>query len=295
MVKVLIVDDQPELRHVLQICLQAAGVEVLEAGNGDQAVSVIKEHNPEIIFLDVMMPGRNGFELCSHIRDQAHCSGTYIIMLSAKTDTGHRVSGLESGADAYLTKPFQPDEIMAQLKVGLRAVENRKSYLEDPLTGIFGRRAFDALFERTVARSHRHGTPLSMAMIDIDNFKAINDAHGHHTGDNVIKDTARVLQDQARESDLYFRWGGEEFVWLMPDTDAKGAITSAERFRRCVSEKSFEPAGPVTVSVGIATLRSGDKAIDFSHKADEALYRAKQAGRNQVAGEAGIALAAVNE
>ena len=295
MVKVLIVDDQPELRHVLQICLRAAGVDVLEAGNGEQAVSVIREHNPEIIFLDVMMPGRSGIELCSYIRAQTNSSGAYIIMLSAKSDTGHRVSGLESGADAYLTKPFQPDEIMAQLKVGLRAVENRRSYLEDPLTGIFGRRAFDALFERTVARSQRHESPLSMAMIDIDRFKAINDAHGHHTGDNVIKDTAEILRSRARESDLYFRWGGEEFAWLMPDTDVNGAICAAERLRRAVNETAFDTVGTVTVSIGTSTLRKGEDASDFSRRADEALYDAKQAGRNRVASGDGITLAAVNE
>ncbi len=280
MVKVLIVDDQPELRHVLQICLRAAGLEILEAANGTKALDRVKEHAPEIIILDVMLPDMNGIEVCSRIRTETNASNAYIIMLSAKTDTSHRVAGLENGADAYLTKPFQPDEIMAQLRVGLRAVENRRSYLQDPLTGIFGRRAFDAMLEQTIARCHRHDEALSMVMIDIDRFKTINDTFGHHAGDEVLKGIAALLKTEARESDLYFRWGGEEFVWLLSDTDENGALVAAERFRSKIKNHTFPDAGAVTVSLGISTLNPNEDGMSLCKRADEALYEAKEAGRN---------------
>jgi diguanylate cyclase (GGDEF)-like protein len=282
MMKVLIVDDQPELRHVLRICLSAAGLEILEAGNGQKALAAVKEHSPEIVILDVMLPDVNGIEVCSQIRQTAPGMSSYIIMLSARTEITHRVTGLESGADAYLTKPFEPQEIMAQLRVGIRAVENRKSFLTDPLTGIFGRRAFDALLDQTIARSHRHQVPLSLAMIDIDNFKMVNDSGGHATGDAVLREFAELLCQEARESDLYFRWGGEEFTWLLSDTDLAGARIATDRFREMVTRKQFAAVGSLTVSIGVAVLNEAENGASLCARADAALYRAKDGGRNRV-------------
>ena len=282
MMKVLIVDDQPELRHVLRICLSAVGVEILEAGNGEKALAAIKEHNPEIIILDVMLPDLSGIEVCSRIRQTAPGATAYVIMLSARTETTHRVSGLESGADAYLTKPFEPQEIMAQLRVGIRAVENRKSFLTDALTGIFGRRAFDTLLEQTVARCHRHQVPLSLAMMDIDNFKSVNDTGGHSAGDKVLREFAELLGQQARESDLYFRWGGEEFAWLLTDTDITGARIAVERFREIVSGREFSGIGNITVSIGLVGLLNNEAVSGLCARADELLYQAKANGRNRV-------------
>ncbi len=229
-----------------------------------------------------MLPDLNGTEVCSRIRQTAPGTSAYVIMLSARTETVHRVSGLESGADAYLTKPFEPQENMAQLKVGIRAVENRKSFLTDPLTGIFGRRAFDALLDQTVARCHRHQAPLSLAMIDIDNFKTVNDTGGHSAGDRVLREFAELLCREARESDLYFRWGGEEFAWLLSDTDLIGANIAAERFRELVSNTQFSGIGNITVSIGLAALASGENGKNLCARADATLYRAKDSGRNRV-------------
>ncbi len=282
MMKVLIVDDQPELRHVLRICLSAAGLEILEAGNGQKALAAVKEHSPEIIILDVMMPDLNGTEVCSRIRQTAPGTSAYIIMLSARAEVTSRVCGLESGADAYLTKPFEPQEIMAQLRVGIRAVESRKSFLTDSLTGILGRRAFDALFGQTIARSHRHKVPLSLAIIDIDNFKVINDAGGHAAGDKVLREFAQLLRAEARDSDLYFRWGGEEFTWLLSDTDLNGARIATERFREKVARHQFPGVGQLTVSIGVAILEELEDGTSLSARADAALYRAKDGGRNRI-------------
>lgn len=282
MMKVLIVDDQPELRHVLRICLSAVGLEILEAGNGEKALAAIKEHSPEIIILDVMLPDLNGFEVCSRIRQTTPGTSAYVIMLSARTETTHRVSGLESGADAYLTKPFEPQEIMAQLRVGIRAVENRKSFLTDPLTGILGRRAFDTLLDQSIARCHRHQVPLSLGMIDIDNFKTVNDTGGHSAGDKVLREFAGLLRQEARDSDLYFRWGGEEFSWLFSDTDLTGARIAAERFRELVAKREFSGIGNITVSIGLAALVAGEPGASLCARADAALYRAKTEGRNRI-------------
>ena len=293
MLKVLIVDDKPELRHVLRICLRAAGLEIFEAGNGEKALNALNEHSPEIVILDVMMPDMSGIEVCSRIRQTTSGASAYIIMLSARTETDSRVSGLESGADAYLTKPFEPQEIMAQLRVGIRAVENRRSFLTDPLTGVLGRRAFDVMLDQTIARSHRHNVPVTFAMIDIDNFKAVNDSGGHAAGDRVLKEFAHLFREHARESDLYFRWGGEEFAWLLSDTDLNGARVAMERFRETVSKTKFSGIGGLTVSIGLASLAQDEGADSLYKRVDAALYRAKQHGRNRVECDQVPTLAAV--
>ena len=282
MTKVLIVDDHPELRNLLRICFNAAGLEVVEVSSGRKAIDAIEEYEPEIIILDVMLPDISGVEVCSAIRSEPYGANAYIIMLSARTEANDRVTGLENGADAYLTKPFEPQEVMAQLRVGLRAVEDRRNSMTDSLTGIFGRRAFDCLLEQAIARSHRYNGTLSLVMIDVDNFKIINDTCGHAAGDLALQEFAQLLREEAREADMYFRWGGEEFAWLMCDTDIAGSAIAADRFRNVIANHEFAGVGNLTASFGVAMLQLAEDGKSLCMRADRALYRAKDRGRNCV-------------
>ena len=282
MAKILIVDDSPDIRTLLRMQLQMDGHEVLEAENGNLGVKAAKEHGPDLVVLDVMMPEMDGLEACSLIRAEPACAAIYIIMLSAKNDTDDKVSGLDVGADSYIAKPFEPVELKAQIRAGLRTVENRRQAIYDALTGLFNRRSFDALMARELASQERYEHALSLVMIDLDHFKAVNDTHGHDAGDAALRDLAEILRNVCRPSDLPCRWGGEEFVWLMPETNLEGAAQAAERLRADIEAHTFEKAGTLTASLGVAQANNGESAEQVHKRADEALHRAKDGGRNRV-------------
>ena len=283
MSKILIVDDCPDVLVLLDLCISADGHEVLQATNGHQALDLAKKNNPAVIILDVTMPGMNGIEVCKRIRqDSFSVTQPYIIMLSAKSATNDKVTGLDKGSDAYLCKPFVPAELVAQLRVGLRIFEERKNALSDPLTLLLGRRALDVMLPKAVARGNRKGSSLSFAMIDIDHFKAVNDAYGHATGDAVLTAFGGLFTNISRTSDLPFRWGGEEFSWLLFDTDLTGAAIAAERLRAAVKTHVFPSVHKISCSIGIAALSHQESAESLCHRADEALYQAKTNGRDRV-------------
>jgi two-component system, cell cycle response regulator len=290
MATILIVDDSPEIRDLLNLWLSIDGHEVLEAQDGFEALKLVDSHQPSVVTLDVMLPEMSGIEVCNRIRSNLSGTLAYIIMLSARSGIDDKVAGLEMGADAYLTKPFEPAEVVAQLRVGLRTVEARRNALLDPLTGLFGRRAFDHMFERSVARSARYKCPLSMVVIDIDHFKSVNDRYGHTAGDTVLTEFSRLLRDHCRECDLPFRWGGEEFVWLLPDTPESGAVIAAERLREAVEQHAFAAIERLTISAGVAQLCKAADKDDFFECADAAVLSAKELGRNRVVVGASTAL-----
>jgi diguanylate cyclase (GGDEF)-like protein len=283
MATILIVDDCPEMRSLLKLCVPPNCHRVFEAADGLQALALIEKCRPDVVVLDVMMPGMDGIELCDRIRDDSPGPiMPYIIMLSAKNDTIDKVSGLDSGADAYLCKPCDPSEIKAHLRLGLRTFEERSASLTDTLTELFGRRAFDAMLEHAIARNNRHNSPLCMVMIDIDLFKAVNDTYGHSAGDAVLVTFSELFREQSRDCDLPFRWGGEEFAWLLSDTKLQGAAVATERLRTVIENHDFPYVGSLTVSIGVAELCPLESAVSLCRRADEALYRAKSDGRNCV-------------
>jgi len=282
MAKILVVDDNDGIREVVKMHLTMAGHEVIEAENGRLGVETAIEHHPDLIILDVMMPEMDGMEACSQIRTDPACAAVYVIMLSARGETSDKVDGLNTGADAYLTKPFEPDELIAQVNAGLRTTEDRRQAMYDLLTGLFNRRAFDDLMHRELSLRDRHGHTLSMVMIDLDHFKSVNDTYGHHIGDAVLRDLADILRDVCRSSDLPCRWGGEEFACLLPQTDLENALKVAERLRAAVEGHSFPEVGKVTASIGISQAGPEEDEESFCRRADEALYKAKKHGRNRV-------------
>ena len=284
MSSVLLVDDYDKIREMLRLHLELAGHEVDEAENGALALEAIEAAVPDVVILDVMMPVM--VETCRRIRNSGRYAALYVIMLTAKSETSDKVNGLDVGADAYLTKPVAPEELLAHVRVGVRTVKDRRLALYDPLTELFNRRAFDTMLEREIAEWSRYQRPLSLVMLDLDHFKKVNDTHGHDAGDAVLKDLAALLRDSCRPSDVACRWGGEEFVWLMPETDLADAQLAAERLRAAIESHAFQGAGRMTASFGVTSAIEDDTAQPLIKRADEALYAAKEGGRNRVATKA---------
>jgi diguanylate cyclase (GGDEF)-like protein len=245
-----------------------------------------------------MMPGMDGPEVCRQVRRRTERDYTYILLLTARSGREDIIAGLDSGADDYLVKPFDTHELKARLNVGRRILSLQNQYLEvcdelrfrathDALTGTWNRAAILEMLERECARARRNGTSLGVVMADLDHFKQINDNYGHPAGDAVLRETARQMRGLIRSYDGVGRYGGEEFLLVLPGCDATDTLTLAERLREGIAAAPVcfgKNTIPVTVSLGATALGRGPAAdaTELLHRADLALYRAKRAGRNQV-------------
>ena len=242
---------------------------------------------------DWMMPRLNGPDLCRRIRTAGGDSYTYIILLTSLNDRENRLEGLRAGADDFLTKPPDPDELAVRLEIAGRILKLydqlalKNAQLEDlatidELTGVKNRRRFREDHELLFAQADRHGSPLSILMLDIDHFKQYNDAFGHPAGDEVLRRVGRILGENVRAHDVVARYGGEEFVVLMPATQAIEALDVAERLRSAIVWEPW-PLRNVTASLGVATSDCATpSAAALLDQADQALYQSKQAGRNRI-------------
>ena len=298
---VLIAEDDPVFRRILQSCLQSWNYQVRACDNGLDAWNVLQqEHAPQMAILDWMMPGMDGIEMCRRIRGLQLDPYRYVLLLTAKDDKHDVVQGLEAGADDYLTKPFNVDELHARVRAGKRILELQKELIQareslrfealhDHLTGLWNRGAVLNLLQREEQRRQRSGDALGVIMVDVDHFKAINDSHGHLVGDVVLTEVAKRLTASVRGYDSVGRYGGEEFLIIVPGCNPQGLIISAERLRGVIAETPINSASgqiPVTISVGLVSVGPGNlkpvEHIALVQAADSALYRAKAKGRNRV-------------
>jgi two-component system cell cycle response regulator len=298
---VLIAEDDPIFRRILESWFKRWDYRVTAVDNGLDAWEVLqREDGPQMAVLDWMMPGMDGIELCRRIRGRDQGPHCYVVLLSAKDDKQDVVAGLEAGADDYLTKPFDVDELRARVRAGKRILDLQAALIlahddlqfaaaHDPLTGLWNRGAILDLLKREVSRRQRNGDPLGVIMSDIDYFKKINDTHGHLVGDAVLREVTRRLAAGVRPYDVVGRYGGEEFLIVFPGCGAANLIVGAERLRHCIADQPVETSVgpiPVTLSLGLASVEQGEKeTLDceaFLHTADEALYAAKARGRNRV-------------
>jgi diguanylate cyclase (GGDEF)-like protein len=301
--KILIVDDDPAIRRSISKMLQEAGHAVITGVDGNEAMAKVRDEKPDLVLMDVEMPGMGGREACRILKGNKAFAFMPILLMTASEEVQGKVQGLEMGADDYLIKPLNSLELGARVKSMLRlkslqdelreANERLKQINErlqelsmtDALTGIFNRLFFQRRITYEYQRAERYRKPLALLMMDLDHFKLVNDNHGHLFGDFVLKRTADLIRNSIRQVDILARYGGEEIVVACPETNSAQAAIVAERIRANIERAVFEQEGArtkITISIGVAVcpderIRSADDLVQFS---DTALYRAKQAGRN---------------
>jgi two-component system cell cycle response regulator len=292
---VLVADDSRVVRVMLRRQLEARGLRVEEAEDGHQAVRLCRMLRPDIVLLDVEMPGLDGYTVLRILREDAELSDIPVVFLTAHAETEDVVRGLQLGAHDYLRKPFEPSELIARVSAALRVkslqdeLRRRNAELEtvtrtDALTGICNRRHLEERLQGVLAAARRHRQPAAVLMIDVDHFKRVNDTLGHAGGDAVLRQVAQRLHQRVRLEDVVGRWGGEEFVVLSGATDATAAEALAGRLLAAVAGSPFaiEGADDVSVTVSIGCAAGTDDAEALLRRADAALYEAKSNGRNRV-------------
>ncbi len=282
--RILITDDEDEVRFFLRSMLEDAGYETEEAGSGEEALKMAENTSFDVILLDVMLPQINGHEVCKRLRNIT-ANALYIIMLSAKDKALDKVEGFRSGADDYVAKPFDRQELLARVERGWQTVENLRLAKIDFLTGLVNRRGCIEILTREMAQALRSQSSLCLAILDLDFFKLINDTYGHVIGDNVLIELAKLMQKHLRTSDyIPARLGGDEFALVFPSSDLPDSVAVLERLCGIVSNHLFPEvgAGTLTCSIGLTILNKQDHLKTFLDRADKALYCAKEKGRNQV-------------
>jgi diguanylate cyclase (GGDEF)-like protein len=296
--RVVLVDDDPSILRLVGRLLASNGIEVIPCETGTAGLQALETNEWELCLLDRRLPDLDGFEICRRIKAESRFDTKQVIMLSADTAVADKVEAFSLGADDYITKPFQPIELLARVKASRRVIEMQKQLVDmarqleelstrDSLTGVFNRRHFGDMLEQAFHHSQRYARPLSVAIIDVDCFKNINDSFGHQTGDQVLAEVARRFARSVRASDYIARIGGEEFVVLLPETRLEDAMSFSEKLRAAIAAAPVRVNDgdlPVTVSVGTASLAHTQFASssDMIAAADQALYRAKRNGRNRV-------------
>lgn len=295
--RILIADDEVVSRRLLEKTLQNAGYQVLAVQNGSAAVEELcKPDGPRLALLDWEMPELDGPAVCREVRKKSEPGYVYMILLTSKGLKTDVVAGLESGADDYLTKPFDAEELKARMRTGQRILHLEGRLVEarehmrfqathDALTSLLNRGVIMELLGREISRSRRERVPTAIMLCDVDHFKEINDSHGHLVGDEVLREVARRLLASVRSYDYIGRYGGEEFLVILNNCDALSAPGRAEEMRKAVSDVPVQTAAglfTVTTSTGVhQTENWGFRSVEtLLHEVDGALYAAKAAGRN---------------
>jgi diguanylate cyclase (GGDEF)-like protein len=298
-VKVLVADDDPGSLMVARAAVERSGHHCLAAADGDEAWALYLEHQPDVVVTDWMMPGMDGLALCRAIRAREQDLYTYVVLLTSQGSRDDVLAGLEAGADDYVTKPLDPFVLHARLLVArrittlhadlahYRRVLSRQART-DPLTGLDNRLKLSEDLEQLHRRSGRYGEQYSLAMCDVDNFKSYNDVYGHQAGDLALRAVGAALLGIVRKSDGVYRYGGEEFLLVLPQQSVSAAKALMERVLEAVRDLAIvhagDPSGQLRLSAGISSF-SADHRVDADTlvgEADAALYAAKAAGRNRV-------------
>lgn len=291
---ILIVDDEADNVTLLEKRLHAEGYKTLLAYSGEEALQLAQHELPNLIILDLMMPGLSGYDVAQTLQNNPDTADIPYIFLTAKSTIDNRVWGLEMGASDYIVKPFHFKELLARINKILKnskqlshlKSENLKLQqlsIVDDLTSLYNRRYFSERLAEETKRAERYHYSLACIMIDIDHFKKINDSYGHLIGDRILQELADIIRSSTRVVDVVARFGGEEFVILLPQTNLQGGLLAAEKIR-CKTESHLfddEEGIKITVSIGVSCYEEGQDSMNLIHHADLALYNAKNSGRNQ--------------
>jgi len=310
---ILAIDDQPDNLTLLQRILTSRGYQVLLETSGITAIATAQKTPPDLILLDISLPEMDGYDVCRKLKEIEQLKDVPVIFVSALSDVLDKVKAFSVGGIDYITKPYDFEEVLARVQTHLQIrrlqtkLEEKTVSLEaeiarrikaeeelkllaslDPLTGIHNRRTFFEMAEKELERTLRYGNAISLLMLDIDHFKQVNDTFGHLVGDQVLITFANLCRGNLRSFDLIARFGGEEFVALLPRTDLSMGETIAERLRLLSARTEFtceKTSLSITISAGITNLEANQTLTlaTMIEQADQALYQAKQAGRNRVA------------
>jgi diguanylate cyclase (GGDEF)-like protein len=298
MSKILLIDDSRLITEYGKRILLSNGHEVMTADSGELGLEIALRDHPDLILLDVILPGLDGYEVCRRLKNLDSIRDIPVIMLTSKAEPADKIRGLELGAVDYVTKPFDAGELMARVNTQLRmkelyeALQEKNLQLQDlanrdGLTNLYNHRFFHEQLTREMDRIRRYGGILSCVMLDLDFFKKVNDTFGHQVGDHILTGVARIVEKGIRESDLAARYGGEEFALLLVQTDAQAAVLVCERLRSQLAAYPFQVVDSqvrITASFGLASFPSNliKEQKELVEAADQALYQAKSGGRNRV-------------
>lgn len=296
--RILVADDDPINRRLLEVFLAKGDYEVILASDGEEAWKILRqEDSPRLAILDWSMPGMDGTQICRKLRKQRDKPYVYVLLLTSMSLETEVIAGLDAGADDYLTKPFKGEELKARLRTGRRMLALQEQLLiangtlqfqlaHDALTGAQSRLAIMETLRIELVRSQREKTTVGVLMTDLDHFKLVNDTYGHLAGDEVLRETAKRMRASMRPYDAVGRYGGEEFLVVIPRCDVSSAVSRAEDLRQAIGKDKVDtPEGmiPVTMSLGVAVGANPTELEGLLRLADAALYEAKSKGRNQVA------------
>lgn len=291
---VLVADDDRDMRWLIRLQLERSGHRVIEASDGREAIDLAGRHEVDLALIDVRMPGADGYEVLRALNGASGDRYVPVVLVTARTGASDVAEAMSLGAHDYLRKPFEQIELLARVQAALEVkrlhddLRRQNQELEresrtDPLTGIPNRRYMEEELAMLASAARRHHTPLAALLVDIDYFKRVNDEHGHAAGDAVLRRVAEGLQRSVRAEDVVARWGGDEFLVLLPNTGIEAAVALAERLRTGVAAEAddSEAAPRVTVSIGCAASFEPE-GMTLIRAADAAMYRAKAEGRNRV-------------
>jgi diguanylate cyclase (GGDEF)-like protein len=293
--KILVVDDDPFSANLIDNCLRAAGFMSSYCCDPQKALETIASELPDLIVMDVVMPNIDGFDLCRRVRSHPAMQLTPIIFVTRRGDVEQRVAGLEAGGNDYIAKPFEPQELVARVRSHLeRLATLRDMAIRDGLTRCYNHKYFRIRLGQEISRCRRYKNELTLAFLDVDHFRDINDSHGHPTGDSVLSRLGGLILASVRSTDVIARYSGDEFGLLFVETSTKEANVIITRLLERIAVRNRElflendgdeppPAPvPVTVSVGVTGLQAEDSMESLVKRADVALSEAKASGRNQV-------------
>lgn len=291
---ILTIDDSPEIHDLIDVRLAPEGVTLLHATDGDEGFEMAASHMPDLVLLDIVMPGSSGFEICQRLKSDPATASIPIIFLTGATDSFNMVRGLDLGAVDYITKPFDPTELRARVRAALRTKRYQDMLAQraqiDAVTGLWNRSCFDDRLKDELSVFTRYGRTISLAMIDLDDFKSVNDMYGHPFGDRVLQSVGEAIHARVRSTDFACRYGGDEFTVIFTETGLQEALEATERIRAGLEALRWDADKAdvrLCASFGVASTEQFDPEAtvfnsEFVSAADVAQYRAKQQGGNCV-------------